>query len=414
MPEYDDAPVREAFALFRSESLAESPGPDAAGVRRIARRRRTARLAAVAAVAAVAVATPLAAYGLTANRAAEPPAKQPPTTAPASGPPSSGSPSPSPSTTTVPSPPVTRDEVTRATLTVPAWGAGAISSCPQGRVDLTKPNTDTTPRVGVVDFVPADVDHDGDLEAVVSLFCGWQGGDFQVLAIGRDGGGDLVTLGRLVATGEREPVRTVIDLRAETDGDVGVLVGDITMCCGTDPRTAEQQWRTFRWTGTGFAQVAGQTEFHAAAPGTDLTVTMTPLRMGAPVNGVRHGTTTVTVTNRGPNNAAGVLLDVRATRYPRIAAQVTIAVSAGGCATTEVKDDSGSVAGLMASCHLPALGPGESRTYTVEVGSPVANDTASPGGVVAAIDVNAEQPGIRLLHDTNSVDNQVDQVLTTG
>jgi hypothetical protein len=98
MPEddVDNGPLRLAFARFSAQSQAERSGPDTAGVRRIARRRRTVRLAAMAAVAAVAVAMPVTAYGL-GTRAAEPPAKQPPASAPAST-------EPAPATSSAPTP----------------------------------------------------------------------------------------------------------------------------------------------------------------------------------------------------------------------------------------------------------------------------------------------------------------------
>jgi hypothetical protein len=60
------------------------------------------------------------------------------------------------------------------------------------------------------------------------------------------------------------------------------------------------QWRGYRWNGSAFTQISGPTKFPPNKKVNDLSVTTTDLVFGPPVDGVRHGSMTVTAREAGP------------------------------------------------------------------------------------------------------------------
>jgi hypothetical protein len=417
----DDRELRQAFAQFRSESTEQAPRADLGAVRRIARRLRARRLVSMSLTAVVAIAAPLAAYGL-ATRSAEPPDRQPAAdrnSTEASGPPSAPASSPPPSVSASasagPSRPVTEADIRSATaLALPAWGAGSIAGCPSGKVDMTKalgmqPNG---LQLIVWTFTPVDTDRDGDTEAVVTFYCGPSIGDQQVIVVGRDAAGALTTLGQVVATGEREPIKWVMASAADPDGSIRVQVADRTLYIGGDAYGAELQWRTYRWNGSGFPQVAGPRSFTPVPPSTDLAVSVTPTTLAAPSGGVRRGSATVTVTNRGPATAQGLVLEFEVARPSTSApAQVSLTTATSGCTETWVPGQGTDFSGRRLTCHLPALAAGASRDYTFDVGLPESN---SPVGLTSVASVKAEQPGVRLVPDLAEADNRATHPVTAN
>jgi hypothetical protein len=95
------------------------------------------------------------------------------------------------------------------------------------------------------------------------------------------------------------------------DGSIRVEVKSRFTCCGTAAEYAVVQQRTYQWTGSSFDQVAGPTTFVADPSVADLAVTVPTLAFGAPVDGFRSATLSVTIRNNGPQTAAGLSFFLR-------------------------------------------------------------------------------------------------------
>jgi hypothetical protein len=404
MADPGEAEVREAFARFRVESLVDSPGPDLARVRGIARRRQITRRTMVSVVALAVLAVPAVGYRFVGHRAETPVDPGPPQQVsglPSERPTEEPSTAVSTSSATVQKP-ITRADILAATLAVPAWPAKR-AFCPSGDVNLDKIGPVTVEQqFSVGKVISVDVDRDGDTEAVAVFSCGYEDNVDQVLAIGRDEHGGLRTLARVVASGDADPYMDVVDLRPGVDSAVDVYLYERISLA--DPNVVEKQWRSFGWNGRQFTQVGGPRQWTPTAPSTDLGVSVTTGPYGAASNGVWTGTVTVTVTNAGPNRAPGVLLDLYVTTGDGsvLAKQVQVKATPE-CTTTDVHLSVG-VTGVRLICHQPALASGASRETSFQVRLPVANGARV---LSASTHVHAEQPGVRILDDLGGLTNSV-------
>lgn len=398
MADPGDSEVREVFARFRAETSSQLPPPDLSAVRGRARRRQVNRRAMLSVAALALLAVPAVGYRLAGDQVGPdlpPGPAQQVSGAPTERPTESPTSAASTSSATIQRA-VTRADIMAATLTVPAWPEPWDDDCPSGEVKVDKSRAGQPLTVGKV--VAADVDRDGDDEAVAIFSCGYEAGADQVLAVGRNEQGELRTFGRVVVSAGDEPVKDVVDLRPGRDGTVDVLVAD--MLNQNEEAFAEKQWRTYRWNGRQFGQSAGPREFTPVAPSTDLGVTVSTTPFGAPADGAWAGGVTVTVKNSGPNRAEGVYLDVYVTGGDGRPLGKQLKVTPE-CALTDVKPD-GKVTGVHLVCHQPALAVGAERSSTFQVRLPTANGARD---LNVSVFVYAEQPGVRVLNDTGPLTN---------
>jgi hypothetical protein len=398
MSEYDDDLVRTAFQRFEVDARPHLPLPDRTGVRAIARRRSVERTVVLAAVV-LALVLPMAAFAaLREDRRSPAPAESlTPTaigsTSPSIEPPPSATPSATPSAQSW----LTKDQLKRATINLPAWGPGAMAGkCPKDRVKLAdlEQYTDTRPMVLIIgELLFMDVNGDSDAEAVANLFCGFQGGDQQIVVFERGPGGAPVTLGQVVATGEQTPIKTFFGMRVEPDGVLGVQIGDTYQCCGADERLSVHQWRGYRWNGRRFVQVTGSTSVPpkpSTVANVNVTASTTTLALGAPANGVRRGTVTVTARNTGPVAAEGVWVEARlvASFGKELAAPIQITTTSTSGCTVDMS---------VLVCHAARIPVNGTASYTFTFTSPVANDVRlRPEGRWSVL-ASPEQPGVRML-----------------
>ncbi len=308
--------LRTSFAQFETVASMAAPAPDRARVVAIANRRQSIRMAVIGAAAALVVAVPVVAWAVRGPHVGPTPP----------GPASSTSATPQPSesaagTSAPPSAatlaPIELDELARSTVDIPAWPAGAMPGCPSGlfrfegrQTPVHGPGAPPGLTMEILKTVPVDVDRDGLAETAVLLSCWVQGGSEQVLVVDRDPSGKIVTLGQVVGGGSGV-VRSVLDIRADAGGGVGVEVGDVgSLQTSEVAALTQRQWRSYTWDGSRFRQSGGPTTFPPNPNIADLTVTASDLRLGPVTGGARHGTLTVTVTNNGPGSPPRAHLDL--------------------------------------------------------------------------------------------------------
>jgi hypothetical protein len=405
--------IDEAFGAFRAGGpLVHPVGADAA--RATVRHRRRVRIVIAATAAIVAVLLPATGFATGFFGATGKPV--PGTSVEPSVGPSESEPSPSAATSITPFAPdgrISPTDLAHATIelgghpdqslcrakTFTFHGSPTMGADSNGRNQIAY----TVEKVINVDF-----DHDGALETVAQINCAIEGHDSIVVALDRDTSGAIVTVGQVTITGYQEPVQAVFDLRADPNGAVGVQVGDGQVCCDTTDAMIEHQWRSFSYDGTKFTQTAGRTSFTAVAPGTDLGVLPLRLNLGKPVNGVRTGTFSVTVTNWGPNPAPGAVIRVGVGGAHALPGTLRI--------TTDLHDCAINKADRSIQCHLFGFKVKESRTFTFQIGSGTANDPAylaTPDPDTVWTSIQAEQPGVRVLNnDTQTLDAQLTNKVT--
>jgi hypothetical protein len=406
MADPGDAEVQEIFARFRAESIADHPAPDLARVRGMARRRQVTRRTMLSVAALALFAVPAVGYRLAAHEPGTPHATRPPqqvSGAPTERPSESPSIAASVSSATIQKP-VTKADIMAATITIPPWPKQR-DVCPSGEVNIGKlgaVSMDQQFSVGKV--IPVDVDRDGDEEAVGIFSCGYEGAVDQVLAVGRTDQGGLRTLGKVVASNDVDPLMDAVDLRAGTDGAVDVNVAERI---DTEQEYIEKQWRSYRWNGQRFTQAGGNRQFTPVEPSTDLGLTVTTGPFGAPSAGVWTGTVTVKVTNGGPNPAPGVYLELYVSSGDGTPLSKPLRVSPD-CSAEDVRTD-GKLTGVHLICHQAVLASGADRTTTFQVRLPTANGARD---LNVSVFVHAEQPGVRLLHDSGGLPNSA--ILTLG
>jgi hypothetical protein len=251
-----------------------------------------------------------------------------------------------------------------ATLDLPEMGYPAPGCV--GRIRLTDfRNVSPMRTVLVTREWTGDVDRDGRPDTLAMVVC--QTGEmrqWQVVALTRAGAA-MRTLGQVLAIGPRPAPASLVDLRVLPGGDVAAKVGDFLGVFAADARrVSTHQERTYRWTGSRFAQVAGPTEFPPNPHLYDLRITSATLRLG-PISGdVRPATLTVAVANAGPGAAGEVSLSVE---YP--AASLPGTDRAWRTCTTTV-DQSVAPQIQTATCALGVIGANTTRTVTLSMTVP--------------------------------------------
>jgi len=257
-------------------------------------------------------------------------------------------------------------------LTIPAWGYLGEWGCAVGPVDL---GALPGPTLDVRRIVATNLDSDAAKEWAVLLSCGVnEPGTQQVIAVERDAGGGLRTLGQVVSS--TEAVNGVLDIKARTGGGITATVEDYVPCCDTPASYGHKQTRGYAWNGHAFAQVSGPTAFDYPH-GTDLRVTATPWRRAA------DGTATITVTvaNVGPRTS-GRLSEISIDRT----------------AFDGTKESCG-----VADCHAP-LAAGKRRTITMTCRPPA--DHRYPSTVVVRVNI-VREPSWGYTGDLHPEDNAV-------
>jgi hypothetical protein len=184
------------------------------------------------------------------------------------------------------------------TLRVPPWTSVGFGygECTSGEITFAdgrfaEPNGLLVTHIGG----SSPVTLDGVAAYVTHLYCfgPGEGGIQQIVAY--TAAADHAYLGVVLTVTDLDDVASAT--AAGTADDVSVDYAH-KLASGSDvpDYTVLHQARTYHWTGTAFVQTAGPT---SAAADTDLTFTPGPLAFGAPVNGCRTGTLTVSITNHG-------------------------------------------------------------------------------------------------------------------
>ncbi|RAN97966.1 hypothetical protein GAR05_03492 [Micromonospora saelicesensis] len=355
-----DPRLRERFTAYRNDVVTKVAGPGPDQARHLLRRRRRMTAVAVAAAAVVLVVAPVVANAALRGDQNRPmPAESVQPTAPSTStpptPPPTGSPTPTPSANAPAAPDgrISRAQLLATRVDLPSWQPGEMEGgCTTSKVRL---QTDTkkvyVPELTDDEFEHGDVDGDGAVETIAIVACRYgEASAKQVVTFDRARDGRIVTVGRVVRTGDGfEDIRSVEITAA---GSVEVRVADIVPCCGTPEYLRREQVRTYRWNGQRFSQTDGPTTFGGDPRLTDLRMTMTHKLVDVPGADTRRELTTVfTVTNAGPVDAA----------------QVAFHSIEGGERTggdwSRCDRDPASQAN-QPSCLLPGVPVGESRRYT--------------------------------------------------
>jgi hypothetical protein len=364
------------------------------------RRRRWIWVVVAAAVLALVV--PLLTYAIVRSGSDGEPAATPGPTAPA---PTEPAPSPSAVPTAVPDGRISLTVLRDATLYLPGWPSDAVVAGPSGWVTFTdgmsRVRSDTDVPVSLAGG-PAygDVDRDGAQETVIAVLAGYEGGSWQVLALDRDAGGRIVTLGRVVATtGQIKMIGG--DLTVTAGGTIRVEVADYMVCCGEDPTVPQWQTRAYAWQSRRFVQVAGPTRFPYNPRVTDVSVAARDVVLGPPAGGIRHGALRVTVTTLEPVPPHHLNLVIHM--------PANLIREGDGWVVERVEPQGNGIVWVYLTVPAPAVG--YSRTYTLDVGRAVGSD----GGDRLSVEVagqTSENLGFGDLNGTNNA--AVVRIRTTG
>jgi hypothetical protein len=351
MSDFDlDNLLAGAVADYHDHTLPQIKPAGTAAARATATHRKRVHAAAMSLAALVVVAVPIAGYAATQHNH-----NGPPTGVGAS---STASPEATPSATpsapaspTHTRAPVTQQDLANATLDLPSWGEER-SFCPHGRVTLHNGDIAWTWPAGyqggmanLRKAATVDVDGDGSADAVGVFFCGISDpGSELAVAFRRAADGSITTMGTVGAD-----VDQITDVRAGANSTVDLRVSDLN---GSDDVAHIQQvvqWRTYRWTGTGFAQTAGPTAFTVSRP--EVTATISDLTFDPAAGGKRVGTLTVSVHNGGST----ALADVSVVYEFGIGT-----VTSPACDKLEWIDIGG-------QCRIQSIAPGATGTLTFKV-----------------------------------------------
>ncbi|PYC72554.1 hypothetical protein C7C45_08975 [Micromonospora arborensis] len=353
-------PLRERFAVYRSDVTGQVVGPGPEQTRHALRRRRRTTAAALAVAAVLLVLAPVIAHAaLRDDRSTPLPAESvEPTAPPTSGPTPTVTGSPSASATPTQTPPesISRTQLLAARLDLPAWSPGVSKTCTTSNVRLRTMANEGSVQVPVLADVPVvhtDLDGDGGDETVAVVGC--RIGEAlakQVVAFDRNTSGHVVTLGRVVRT--TDDVEDILGLKVTAAGSIEVRVADLQPCCTTPEYWKQEQLRTYRWEGSRFTQTNGPTKFGKDPRLTDLRLTMTYELGGYVDNDARQYLTTVlTVKNAGPRDVERISFEGLGLGDPT-----------GGdwskCGPPPPTEPSAE------ACLLPGIPAGESRRYTFE------------------------------------------------
>lgn len=319
MSDQETFDVDHTFRSYR-ESLAHLQVAGPSQVRRTVLRRRRRNSAVGSALALVLVAGSATGY-LTWQRGPERAEPGPPrvsASVDATGPTSVPSPTPSGSAPASDGR-ISRQELLATPVDLPSWRVPQprCQSGPQRLVERS--SQDGAKVLEGLDY--ADVDGDGRMEALALVRCvvGTHGPG-QVIAIDRDPGGRVVTLGPVVQDGKTAP-QWLLAVDGGQDGTVRVEMADIAPGGGWPLAWSQRQWRTYRWNGTAFRQVAGPTSFGPNPHVANVSVTASDLVWSeAPAApGIWTGTLKVTIRNSGAT-VAGV--EFRLQLPPQVVADV--------------------------------------------------------------------------------------------
>ncbi|MEU1750023.1 hypothetical protein [Micromonospora arida] len=353
-----DPRLRQRLGAYRNDVISHVAGPGPDEARQLLRRRRRMTAVAVAAAAVVLVVAPVVANAaLRGDRNPLAPAESvQPTTPPTSAPPTPTPTTPPSATTSTPNAPdgrISRAQLLATRVDLPNWPPGEMEGgCTTSKVRLKTDTTDTYVSMLTDDaFEHGDVDGDRAVETIAVVACRYgEASAKQVVAFDRDRDGHIVTLGRVVRTGDGfDDIRAV---EINRNGSVEVRVADIVPCCGTPSYLRREQVRTYRWDGQRFAQTDGPTAFGKDPRLTDLRMTMTHQLVDVPGADTRRKLTTVfTVTNAGPVDAAQVAFH-----------SIEGGERAGG--DWSRCDPNPAPQADQPSCLLPGVPVGESRRYT--------------------------------------------------
>ena len=272
---------------------------------------------------------------------------------PLSGTPDIADPSPSVtgSPTATASPPVgpalTLGELRNATIDVPEFAAGC-----GGRQTFTNGQHESLSLDGShidVDVVQSvaigDAFGEGRDVTVALITCGMRPVPmWTAIALDRGPGDTVVT--RAVIASLDSPAFALSGVRIPAPGRVEVQFTYPTGLEGSGE--PQHQWRTFKWNGQAFAQIAGPTAFDAPYE-TKLGLSVTPLAFTAQPNGSFQAQTRVTLTNNGVNRIGSIALNVS------VDPSVTVAFT-GASATPHPSNP----ALMQYSVTLTGLAPGES------------------------------------------------------
>ncbi|WFE51684.1 hypothetical protein [Micromonospora sp. WMMD1155] len=353
-----DARLRERLTAYRNDVVTKAAGPGPDQARHLLRRRRRMTAVAVAAAAVVLVVAPVVANAaLRGDRNPPVPAESveptaPPTSAPPTPPPT-GSPSATTGTPSAPDGRISRAQLLATRVDLPSWPSSlAEQGCTTSKVRLKTNTTDLfVPELADDAFRYGDLDDDGAVETLAVVACRYgEASAKQVVAFDRDPEGRIVTVGRVVRTGDG-----FMDVRAvevNQTGSIEVRVADLVPCCGTPTYLRREQVRTYRWDGERFAQTGGPTAFGTDPRRTDLRLSMTHELVDVPGADTRRELTTVfTVTNAGTLDAPQVAFH-----------SIDVGERAGG--DWSKCDPNPAPQKYVLSCLLPGVPGGESRRYT--------------------------------------------------
>ncbi|WP_433127399.1 hypothetical protein ACQPWW_31160 [Micromonospora sp. CA-240977] len=353
-----DPRLRQRLGAYRNDVISHVAGPGPDQARQLLRRRRRMAAVAVAAAAVVLVVAPVVANAALNNDDRTPPVPAesvtptPPAPSAPPTPPPTGSASPN-TAPTAPDGRISRAQLLATRVDLPNWQPGEMEGgCATAKVRL-RTNTDNTYVSELAEnaFRYGDLDGDGAVETVAVVSCRYgEASAKQVVAFDRDREGRIVTLGRVVRTGDGFD-----DIRAtevNRSGSVEVRVADIQPCCGTPSYLRREQVRTYRWDGERFSQTDGPTAFGRDPRLTDLRLSMThQLTDVAGADTRRTLTTVFTVTNAGPVDA------------PQVAFHgIEVGERAGG--DWSRCDPNPPPQADNPTCLLPGVPAGESRRYT--------------------------------------------------
>ena len=280
-----------------------------------------------------------------------------------------------PSATATPaSAPLTDDEVRGATIAIPDWNTDV---CPAGTFAFERGSSG---RFFMTEVVLADVDADGDRDAVVLITCSPDEVNAnQVLALHRAPHGRVATLGQVAIDRPERGGGRLGDIEVAAGGAVRVRWLDTQPGAGQ----AAAQWRVYGWSGDRFRQTSGPTAFPPITIDLGLEVKTATVELRRDPSDAWAGDLVVTVTNAGD----------KAIETPTI--RLTLPVPASvqsmtGAATKYAAEvDAGPPRILLAT--LKPLAPGKAVTVTMRLVYP--GDAPPGGGTVAAEAIDDSIPG---------------------
>ena len=263
--------------------------------------------------------------------------------------------------------PVTAEEVRQASIRIPRWNT---DFCPSGTFKFHngRHGYGTGAFVMRPGVVLADVDRDGDRDAVVLVACSPHAVTaHQVLALHRTADGRIATLGQVTIDG-------TVPAAGRIDGIAAGERGTVRVRWAAGPA---RQWRTYAYGGHGFRQVAGPRAFpevrdDVAVRAVDPVLTRDAFYAWA-------GDLVVTVTNRGN----------RTVEWPVLRA----AVEGGGVQSVSgaLDDQAVVIDNGNPRVHLiglASLRPGRSATVTLHLIYP---GDAEPHGGTVTVDVTDDR-----------------------